>query len=79
MTAAGVMVNLHYIPVYRQPYFAQMGFKQGYCPNAEDYFKSSISIPIFSSLTSDRQLRVMALIKKHCGQKTNRRVAGAIF
>ena len=69
MTGEGVKVNLHYIPVYRQPYYAQMGFKKNHCPNAEKYFKSSISIPVFPSMTSDQQQRVVELIQTHCGRK----------
>jgi dTDP-4-amino-4,6-dideoxygalactose transaminase len=32
MQVAGINVNLHYIPIYRQPYYQAMGFKVGYCP-----------------------------------------------
>jgi dTDP-4-amino-4,6-dideoxygalactose transaminase len=59
LTQAGIKVNLHYIPVYRQPFFERMGFKLGYCPNAEHYFKSSISIPVFSSMSAEQQNRVV--------------------
>jgi len=50
-----IFANLHYIPVYRHPYFAEMGFQKNYCPNAEAYFRSAISIPMFASLTEDQQ------------------------
>jgi UDP-4-amino-4,6-dideoxy-N-acetyl-beta-L-altrosamine transaminase len=53
--AAGVGVNLHYIPVYRQPYYEQMGFKVGYCPEAEQYYSEAISIPMFPGLTGEQQ------------------------
>jgi dTDP-4-amino-4,6-dideoxygalactose transaminase len=56
---AGIGVNLHYIPVYRQPYYERMGFEQGYCPQAERYFKSSISIPVYASLSEEQQGRVI--------------------
>jgi UDP-4-amino-4,6-dideoxy-N-acetyl-beta-L-altrosamine transaminase len=79
LTDAGVKVNLHYIPVYRQPYYAQMGFKHGYCPNAENYFKSSISIPVFSSMTNEEQHRVVDLIQSLCNHKLVRRAMGAVF
>jgi len=64
LTLADIKVNLHYIPVYRQPYFEQMGFRPGYCPNAEDYFKSSISIPVYATMTSEQQSRVVEEIKR---------------
>jgi UDP-4-amino-4,6-dideoxy-N-acetyl-beta-L-altrosamine transaminase len=77
LTRAGVLVNLHYIPVYRQPYYARLGFKPGYCPHAEDYFKSSISIPIYASMTSEQQHRVVALIESLCHAKVVKRAVGA--
>jgi dTDP-4-amino-4,6-dideoxygalactose transaminase len=78
LTEAGVKVNLHYIPVYLQPYSARLGFKRGYCPHAEDYFKSSMSIPVYANLTSEQQLRVVALIENLCHAKVVKRVAGAV-
>ena len=38
-----IQVNLHYIPVYRQPYYERFGFKQGYCAEAEKYHQDGIS------------------------------------
>lgn len=55
MRAAGVLVNLHYIPVYRQPYYEKMGFKEGYCPEAEQYFAETLSLPLFPTLTTEEQ------------------------
>lgn len=59
---AGIQVNLHYIPVYRQPFFQRLGFKQGYCPNAEQYFKTSLSIPLYASMSVEQQSRVIEKI-----------------
>ena len=58
----GIMVNLHYIPVYRQVYYESLGFKKGYCPNAENYFKHTISIPIFPSMDHESQSKVINAI-----------------
>ena len=77
LTEAGVKVNLHYIPVYLQPYYARLGFKHGYCPHAEDYFKSSMSIPVYASMTEAQQQRVVDLIQSLCHAKVVKRVAGA--
>ena len=62
--ADGFNVNLHYIPVYRQPYYESMGFKSGYCPAAESYYRETISLPIFSSLATTDQDRVIATLTK---------------
>jgi len=61
---AGILVNLHYIPVYLQPYYEVMGFHAGYCPNAESYFKDTVSIPMFSALTDTEQDQIVDVIKK---------------
>ena len=58
-----IMVNLHYIPVYRQPYFERMGFETGYCPEAEKYYKEAISLPMYPSLSADEQEKVIAVLE----------------
>jgi dTDP-4-amino-4,6-dideoxygalactose transaminase len=60
----GVGVNLHYIPVYLQPYFETLGFTGGYCPAAECYFKQTISLPLFSSLPADEFQKVVRVLEK---------------
>jgi UDP-4-amino-4,6-dideoxy-N-acetyl-beta-L-altrosamine transaminase len=60
----GIAVNLHYIPVYRQPYYEAMGFKIYYCSNAEKYFKSVLSIPMYSAFTEANQQFVIFSLKK---------------
>ena len=60
---AGILVNLHYIPVYRQPYYEKMGFSAGHCPNAERYFSEIISIPMFPRMTEDDQERVIDVLR----------------
>jgi len=55
LVEAGIRVNLHYIPVYRHPYFEKMGFKSGYCPQAERYFAEAISIPLYPGLSEAQQ------------------------
>ena len=61
---AGIGVNLHYIPVYRQPYYRDLGFGQGYCPNAEAYYAEAISLPMYPGLSDDEQRRVIDEVTK---------------
>lgn len=61
---AGILVNLHYIPVYRQPYYEKLGFSAGYCPQAEQYYVEAISIPLYSGLTEGQQDRVVETLRK---------------
>lgn len=45
-------VQVHYIPVYWQPYYQQLGYKKGICPNAEDFYNREISIPIYHGMSN---------------------------
>ena len=59
LTQAGIGANLHYIPVYRQPYYSQLGFPLGYCEESEIYYKETISLPMFSGLSISDQEKVI--------------------
>lgn len=63
LRAAGILVNLHYIPVHMQPYYQKMGFESGQFPEAEQYYKEAISIPLFSAMTEGQQDSVCSTLK----------------
>jgi UDP-4-amino-4,6-dideoxy-N-acetyl-beta-L-altrosamine transaminase len=63
MRESNILVNLHYIPVYFHPYYQKLGFEKGYCIEAENYYKSAVSIPIFPTLSNDDQSMVIETIK----------------
>jgi len=63
LRAAGIGVNLHYIPVYLQPYYRNLGFAAKHCPEAERYYDEAISLPMFSGLTEDQQAEVVRSTK----------------
>jgi UDP-4-amino-4,6-dideoxy-N-acetyl-beta-L-altrosamine transaminase len=62
LRSAGVGVNLHYIPVYRQPYYRDLGFGQGHCPIAEAYYAEAISLPMYATLSAQDQAQVIAAV-----------------
>jgi UDP-4-amino-4,6-dideoxy-N-acetyl-beta-L-altrosamine transaminase len=62
MQVDGINVNLHYIPVYRQPFYEAMGFKSGYCPEAEQYHQEVLSIPMYPMLTDTEQDKVIRVL-----------------
>lgn len=64
LRADGIGVNLHYIPVYHQPYYQRLGFSSGYCPEAEDYYQQAISLPIFPTLVQAQQEFIVSSIGK---------------
>jgi UDP-4-amino-4,6-dideoxy-N-acetyl-beta-L-altrosamine transaminase len=59
LRAANIGVNVHYIPIYWQPYYRQLGFVKGLCPNAETYYQHAISIPMYSGLSNEDQSKVV--------------------
>jgi len=54
-------VQVHYIPVYLQPYYKKLGYKEGTCLKAEDFYKREISIPIYPSL---KKTQTKYIVKK---------------
>lgn len=64
LRAAGIGVNLHYIPVYLQPYYQRLGFKAGRCPEAERYYAEAISLPLFPALTAAEQDQVVSALRR---------------
>jgi UDP-4-amino-4,6-dideoxy-N-acetyl-beta-L-altrosamine transaminase len=55
---AEIGVNLHYIPVYRQPYYARLGFNPEDFPEAEKYGISAITLPLYPELTDTQQVHI---------------------
>lgn len=66
--AAGIGVNVHYIPVHLQPYYRQLGFGPGQFPNAEAYYARTLSLPLHASLSLAQQDRVITELLKLLGQ-----------
>lgn len=67
LRSEGIGVNLHYIPVYRQPYYRDLGFEPGYCPEAERYYSQAISLPLFPALTAAEQNQVVTALRRAIG------------
>lgn len=65
LRSSGFLVNLHYLPVHLHPFFRAMGFFAGQYPAAEDYAQRAISLPLFPSLPSEQQLKIVSIIKKN--------------
>ena len=62
----GIGVNLHYIPVYRQPYYERMGFAPTDFPEAERYYADAISLPMYPALTESQQDQVVGALRSAC-------------
>lgn len=64
---SGILVNLHYIPVYKHPYYSKLGYNKADFPAAEAYYNEAISIPIYPTLTISEQKEVINRIIKPFG------------
>ena len=63
MKDSGVLLNLHYIPIYRQPYYSKMGFDPKMFPNTERYYKQAFSVPMYADLTeADQNMVISSLL-----------------
>lgn len=64
LRAAGIGVNLHYIPVHLQPYYRELGFKPGDFPEAERYYAQAISLPVFPAMSDAQQDYVIEQVQR---------------
>jgi UDP-4-amino-4,6-dideoxy-N-acetyl-beta-L-altrosamine transaminase len=67
LRAAGVGVQVHYIPIHTQPYYQQLGFAPGQFPEAEAYYADALSLPIFTRLTDAEQDKVIDALRRAVG------------
>lgn len=63
MRESGIGVNVHYIPIYDQPYFQAMGFSRDDWPAAEHYYAGALTLPLYPALTDSEQDEVVAALK----------------
>lgn len=61
---AGINVNVHYIPVYKHPYYQEHGYEKVCCPNAEKLYEHIISLPLYPGLTDEEQDYVIEQVIK---------------
>jgi len=60
----GLGVQVHYIPVYLQPYYQKLGYKQGICRVAENFYQREVSIPLYYGMTKNEINYVIKAIKE---------------
>jgi UDP-4-amino-4,6-dideoxy-N-acetyl-beta-L-altrosamine transaminase len=65
----GIGVNVHYIPIYRQPYFKKFNFNYQDFPESEKYYSEAISLPIFPNLTKKQQEAIINVISSPIGHQ----------
>jgi dTDP-4-amino-4,6-dideoxygalactose transaminase len=64
LRAAGIGVNVHYIPVHLQPYYRDLGFAADDFPEACAYYAQAISLPLYPAMTDEQQDCVIGQLKR---------------
>ena len=64
MRAEGIGVQVHYLPVNRQPLFEDLGYRIGMCPVAESAYEQILSLPLYPGLTDEQQDRVIDRLRR---------------
>jgi UDP-4-amino-4,6-dideoxy-N-acetyl-beta-L-altrosamine transaminase len=54
----GIMAQIHYIPLYKQPFFNRKKFKK-----SNDYYKNCLSLPIYADLSIKNQDHVIKVLE----------------
>lgn len=67
MRAAGIGVNVHYIPIHTQPHYRALGFARGDFPLAEAYYAQAISLPLHPALSEEQQAFVVQTLRQALG------------
>lgn len=68
LRAAGIGVQVHYIPVYRLPHYRDtLGYPQDACPHAEELYSGLVSLPMFPALTDADVERVVEELGRALG------------
>jgi len=70
LRVAGIGANVHYIPVYRHPYYERRGFAVSDFPEAERYYTEAISLPMYPALTEEQQIEVIQCMMTPIGHQT---------
>ncbi|NOU66725.1 UDP-4-amino-4,6-dideoxy-N-acetyl-beta-L-altrosamine transaminase [Paenibacillus sp. LMG 31461] len=70
LKAENIGVNVHYIPVYNQPYYQKLGYQIGQCTQAEKYYEEAITLPLFPKMADqDIQDVISAVLKVYQAYK----------
>ena len=64
LRAAGIGVNVHYIPVHLQPYYRELGFCPGDFPAAEAYYSEALTLPLHAGMLDSEQDQLIAALRE---------------
>lgn len=62
--AENICCQVHYLPVYRHSYYEKLGYEEGLCPEAEAYYNTCMSLPLYYTLTDEDVEDVIKAVRK---------------
>ena len=58
------MTNLHYVPIYKHPFYRQLSFKNYKLKNTEKYYKETLTLPLYYSLSLKEQKKIIETLQE---------------
>ncbi len=55
MREKSIGIQLHYIPINKQPYYKSLGYGNEITPNMDKYYKECFSLPMYPKMTDEEQ------------------------
>lgn len=75
LRSEGIGVNVHYLPVYRLPYYRHLGYSEDACPNANAYYEQAVTLPLHCCMTDEDVSNVILAVKKVIDYARDRKAA----
>ncbi|UDF03774.1 UDP-4-amino-4,6-dideoxy-N-acetyl-beta-L-altrosamine transaminase [Asticcacaulis sp. AND118] len=63
----GIGTQVHYIPVHRQPYWQTRQLRPRDLPGADEFYRSTLSLPLYADMRDADPARVVAALKEVLG------------
>lgn len=64
LRAENIGVHVHYIPVYKHPYYQKIGYQEVVCEHAEKLYDHMMTLPIFPKMSDQDVGDVIEAVKK---------------
>lgn len=66
----GIGANVHYIPIYRHPYYQNLGFVASNFPESEKYYSETLTLPLYPGITKKQQKLIIDISSKPIHHQT---------
>ena len=67
MRNKNINLQLHYIPINKQPFYKNIGYGNEYTPQMDSYYKECFSLPVYPSFSDEEQEYVVGALFESLG------------